>query len=107
MAAPKKKPDAQAEQIRTVLERHYLSDHPRAKVDVYRYNAGSIRVRIIDPDFTGKPLTARDTHIWEILEESLAEETLSEINLLLLLTPPETKTSLMNQEFEEPTPTRL
>jgi stress-induced morphogen len=107
MVVRRKRTDAQVEQIRDALERHYCPEHPRAKVDVYRYNSASIRVRIIDPDFAGKSLTARDTRLWEILEEALPEETLSEINLLLLLTPAEAQKSLMNQEFEDPTPTRL
>jgi hypothetical protein len=107
MAIRKKKTDTQVDRVRAALERHYLPDHPQATVDVYRYNPASIRVRVIDPDFAGKSLTARDTPVWELLEKTLPEESLAEINLLLLLTPREAKKSLMNLEFEDPTPSGL
>ncbi len=37
--------------IRETLKTYELL-HPNAKVDAYRQNSGSIRVRIIDPDFS-------------------------------------------------------
>jgi hypothetical protein len=106
MAKPKKETDPYVQAIQSHLEEEYLPDHPDAEVEVKRYNSASIRVRIIDPAFAGQNLTARDTEIWKLLE-ALPDDIRAEINLLLLLTPPETETSLMNREFENPTPTRL
>jgi hypothetical protein len=87
------------------LEREYLPEHPEAKIDVYRYNSASIRIRIIDPFFGPHRITISDNFTWPCLEK-LSEDTLSQLGLLLLLTPEETKTSLVNVEFEDPTPSR-
>jgi hypothetical protein len=106
MASAKKKSDPQVTRIQRFLETEYAPQHPHAQIDVYRYNAASIRARVIDPDFTGKDLVKRNEEIWAVLT-GLPEETRAEINLLLLITPDEVKHSLMNLEFEDPTPTRL
>ncbi len=44
--------------------------------------------------------------IWKILE-SLPESMLSQISILLLLTPEEVKGSFANMDFEDPIPSRL
>jgi hypothetical protein len=44
--------------------------------------------------------------VWEILD-TLPEDIREEISWLVLLTPDEAKTMLMNLEFEDPTPSRL
>jgi stress-induced morphogen len=105
MAAGKKKKtdDKYVRQIRDRLLREYVSRHPRAQVSVKRYNSVSVRVRIIDPDFEGMSRAERDDAVWEVLD-TLPEETREEISLLILLTPEESKTSLMNVEFENPAP---
>jgi stress-induced morphogen len=104
MAAKKNRNgDRYVEQIRAVLEAKYQPSHPNARIDVKRYNSVSVRVRIIDPDFAGRSRTDRDEEIWGILQ-SLPEDYQAEISALLLITPREAKTSLMNQEFEDPTP---
>ena len=92
--------------IREKLVADYGPRHPHAQIDVKRYNSVSVRVRILDPDFARQNRTARDTAIWDILD-TLPEETREEISMLILLTPEEAKTSLMNLEFEDPTPSRL
>lgn len=84
--------------------RQYAFLHPEAQIEVKRYNTVSVRVRIIDPDFAGLSKAERDSAIWAVLE-SLPEDTRAEISLLLLLTPQEARSSLMNLEFEDPTPT--
>ena len=48
----------------------------------------------------------RDDQIWEILGK-LSEDVQSQITLVLLLTPEETKTSFANMEYDNPTRTRL
>ncbi|MBX6316163.1 MAG: hypothetical protein IRY99_25120 [Isosphaeraceae bacterium] len=102
MARRKPSPkDAVVRQLHEALKRHYQPAHSAAKIAVKRYNSASVRVRIIDPDFEGQSLTARDDAIWEILDR-LPDEVRSEIGLLLLLTPREAETSLMNLEFEKP-----
>lgn len=103
----RKRTDRASAQILDVLRQHYLPKHPAAKVDAYRYNSASIRVRVIDRGFAKTDMTERDEEVWDILNEHLSEDVLSQISLLLLLTPEETKSSLMNQEFEHPAPSRL
>jgi hypothetical protein len=82
------------------------SAHPRAKIEITRKNSVSIRIRIIDPDFKGLDLVERDNQLWRSLEK-LPEEILSQISLLLLLTPEETQTSFANVEFEHSVPSNI
>jgi hypothetical protein len=101
-----KKTDKTVKGIRKLLEEKYLPDHSKAKIDVYRYNSASIRIRVIDPSFSGLDWIERDTFLWKTIEE-LSEDTTSQITLLLCLAPNEVGKSMMNMEFEDPTPTRL
>ncbi len=84
----------------------YRQSHPRAEIASYRQNSGSIRIRIIDPDFRGLDKALRHDQIWKILSE-LPEDTQTQITVLLLLTPEETKKSIANMDFENPIPSRL
>ncbi len=102
----KEKSDRSVEQIRECLRAEYQRDHPHAKVDVKRQNNVSIRVRVVDPDFDGMDRVDRDTALWRILDQ-LPEKVVSDVTLLLLLTPDEVPTSLANLEFENPIPSRL
>jgi hypothetical protein len=78
--------------------------------DAYRYNSASIRVRIIDPCFEGKTDDERDAMI-EPLILKLPEETQRDIINLLALAPGELKEfnrrTLLNEEFEDPSPSKL
>ncbi len=47
-----KRVDAASREVQEVLS-EYKQDHPRAIIDVYRYNPVSIRIRVIDVDFAG------------------------------------------------------
>ena len=98
--------DKYVRQIHDVLTRQYLPSHPRAKIHPKRYNSVSVRVRIIDPDFAGKSMVQRDDAAWKVLD-TLPADVREEISWLLLLTPEEVRTSLMNQEFEDPSPSVL
>lgn len=98
--------DPHVRKIRNVLQRKYASEHPRARIDVKRFNSVSVRVRVIDPDFRGKTMAERDRQLWQALHE-LPEETHSEITMLLPFTPEEADTSVMNLDFENPAPSRF
>jgi len=106
MATHDHKIDKRVQRILEVLRRKYGAEHSKAKIEAYRYNSASIRIRIIDPDFAGKDLVERDNGVAPILEE-LPEEIQSEITVLLLITPQERKRSPMSLEFDDPLPSSL
>jgi hypothetical protein len=106
VAKQKNQSDPDLELILDTLRRDYLPRHPKAKIDAYRYSPWSIRVRIIDPGLKGSRITARDGEVWDILRP-LPDDTVGQISLLILLTPQETRTSIANMEFEDPTPSQL
>ncbi len=97
--------DGQVEQVLQVLDQ-YKSKHPNAQILVCRQNSVSIRIRIVDRDFSGLDRVDREPAIWHLLK-ALPEEIFANITMLLLLTPEETEGSLANQEFEYPIPSRL
>lgn len=83
------------------------------KVDAYRYNSASIRVRVIDSRFEGCSPEQRDTLIEPHLE-NLPESTQADIISLfafapsdLQQTPKTLRQFLLNTEFEEPSPSML
>lgn len=78
--------------------RKYADAHSAAEADVYRYSPVSVRVRIIDPEFRGKTRSERHRTVWPLLYE-LDGDVLSELTMLLLLTPEEKDTSSANKEF--------
>lgn len=102
---PRGKSDPVLERIMEPL-RAYESDHPDAQIDLYRQNAVSIRVRVIDPGFAGKTKVERSHHVWNYLN-SLPDDVQSDLSTIILLTPEETKMSFANLEFEDPVPTSL
>jgi hypothetical protein len=84
----------------------YAAEHGDAEIAIYRRNPVSVRIRIIDPDFSRVSKGDRHDRIWQLLEE-LPESVQSEVSLLLLLTPAETEKSMANLEFDNPVPSRL
>ncbi len=98
--------DAYAGRVQTALEREYLPEHPGATFRAYRYNSASIRVRVIDPDFRGKSIAARERDVWRALDK-LPEPIRADISMLLLLTPEESQSSLLSAEFDEPVRSQL
>lgn len=96
---------AEVRAILDILESHKTS-HPKAEITAYRQNSGSIRIRIIDPDFRPLDKALRHDQVWELLER-LPEDIQSQITVLLLLSPDETKRSIANMDFENPIPSRL
>ena len=88
--------------------RLYDNERKRIKIDIYRYNCASIRVRIVDPSFKKLSNTQRENLVWGYLN-NLEKDARNEITMLLLITPEEKidPFSFMNREFDEPSPSRL
>jgi hypothetical protein len=83
------------------------------RVDAYRYNSASIRVRVIDPKFEGMPQEERDTLVEPHLER-LPQRTQADIVSLFTFAPSELqeipktfRQFLLNTEFEDPSPSIL
>jgi len=80
------------------------------KTDAYRYNSASIRVRVVDPRFEGLTMEERDSMVEPLLKQ-LPEEIQADIMNLITLSPSEArnsrKLSLVNLEFEDPSPSML
>jgi hypothetical protein len=94
------KKTSETRRIETILGERF------SNVEAYRYNSTSIRVRVIDEAFRKLSKTKREDIVQPLLD-SLPEKTQADIMILLLLTPEETDASLMNLEFEHPTPSQL
>ncbi len=84
-----------------------------SRVDSYRYNSASLRVRIIDARFDNMDREERDS-IAEPFIERLPENTQSDIVNLVLLSPGEFENPsesfreyMLNTEFENPSPSML
>ncbi len=83
------------------------------KVDAYRYNSASLRVRVVDQRFEGLSTEKRDALVEPILDQ-LPERTQADIVTLLTFAPSEfqptakpSREQLLNAEFEEPSPSAL
>jgi stress-induced morphogen len=83
------------------------------KVDAYRYNSASIRVRVIDSRFAGKSAADRDEMVEPHLD-GLPERTRADIVTLFTFAPSELdqamnahRAFLLNAEFEDWSPSML
>lgn len=97
---PNKRTNQRTRRIQSVLEREFDN------VEVYQYNSASVRVRVIDERFRGKSNVDREELVAPLLAE-LSDADEGYITVLLLIAPEETESSMMNAEFEHPTPSRL
>jgi stress-induced morphogen len=97
--------DLTIECIKSELER-YQADHPHSKIDLYRQNPVSVRVRVVDPEFEGRSKVERSDMVWKYLE-NLTDDCQSDISMLVLLAPDEMEKSFSNLEFEDPIPSIL
>lgn len=90
------------------VEKRLRREFPRT--DAYRYNPASLRVRVIDTRFEGLTAEQRDSLDETFLDE-LDPATQADIVNLLTLAPSERdgagRPSLMNLEFEAPSPSML
>jgi stress-induced morphogen len=101
-----KKKTPETKRIERLLSDRF-ADHPADyPPEAYRYNPASIRVRVVDESFRGKSRPEREAMVLPLLQK-LGEEVRADITVLLLLSPEEVNQSMMNLEFEEPTPSRL
>lgn len=83
------------------------------RVDAYRYNSASLRVRIVDKRFEGLDREERDAMV-EAFIDSLPSNTQADIINLVLVTPSELNTPsdtfrgfMLNTEFDNPSPSML
>ncbi len=83
------------------------------RVDAYRYNSASLRVRVIDKRFESMPREKRD-EIVEPFIDKLPPSTQADIVTLVLLAPSEFEQPsdtfrefVLNTEFEQPSPSML
>jgi hypothetical protein len=102
---PRGKSDEVIERIGLALH-DYQADHPRAQIELYRQNPVTVRVRIIDPDFAGLGKPLRNQIAWKYLSQ-LPDDVQSDISMLLLLAPDESKMSIANLEFDDPIPSGI
>lgn len=99
------KPDAIIDRLVETL-RTYQADHPDARIDLYRLNSVSVRIRIIDAGFAEQTRVERSRAVWRYLD-ALDDEAQADISALILLAPDEPQNSMMNLEFEDPSPLLL
>jgi hypothetical protein len=83
--------------------RAYEADHPNARIDLYRQNSVSVRVRIIDPDLAGRSKIDRSKEAWKYLN-LLPDDIQSDLSSLILLTPEETEGSFRQSRVRGPHP---
>ncbi len=83
------------------------------RVDSYRYNSASIRVRVIDPRFEGMPRDERERMVEEQISR-LPEDTQRDIVTIFCFAPSELakvpktfREFMLNAEFEDPSPSML
>jgi hypothetical protein len=98
--------DAEVHALKGALD-EYEAAHPGADAALYRFNPGSIRLRVIDSRFERMAKSARHADVWDFLAARVPEDTLADVSQLLTLAPMELKTSLANLEFEDPIPRRV
>ena len=97
--------NAESELVENVLGKYFQ------KVDAYRLNSASIRVRIVDEQFKGKSDRRRNQLAEKRLKE-LPKEISDDIMVLITITPeevedtPDTIHGCLNYDFENP-PTDL
>jgi hypothetical protein len=92
---------------------HKLHDAGLERVDAYRYNSASLRVRVVDKRFESIPREERDSFVEPFLD-GLPSSTQADIVTLVLLAPSELEEPsetfreyLLNTEFENPSPSML
>lgn len=107
-------PEAPRWESKTTPETRKIEERLRGagfeRVDAYRYNSASIRVRVIDPRFEGMSVLGREDLVFPVIDK-IPKRTREDILLLLIMAPSELRGRnrhiLVNQEFEHPLPSLL
>lgn len=93
--------------IEDLLRQHF------ERVDCYRYNSASIRLRVIDSSFEGLSRDERDAKVERHIE-TLPEDTQRDIITLIAIAPSDLQKSpasfrqfMTNVEFDDPSPSNL
>ena len=82
----------------------YEAERPGADAALYRQNAGSVRVRVIDRRFEGAPKARRHDDVWNLLASRVPEDTVAEVSQVLAIAPAEMRMSFSNLDVEQPIP---
>ena len=77
--------------------------HPDAEIEAYRQDSANVRLRIVDANFKGMSLMDRHNSIWASIDH-LPLGVLSQVSILLPLTPDEKTISFASQDFDDPVP---
>lgn len=99
--------DAVIESIESALNAFQIT-HPQARIELYRQNSVSVRVRIVEESFRGLSRSQREDTVWEHLN-ALEREAQNEISMLILVTPDELDDpfAFSSHDFDAPCPSRL
>ena len=98
--------DTRLDKMKRALD-EYEAEHAGSTASLYRHDLYSIRVRIIDPSFAALNRWERHQLIWKYIAEKVGEDPMHDLSILLLFAPHEVEDSIMNKEFDDPTPTDL
>ena len=102
---PQPDTDEGLRQVAGALDR-FTADHAPSSVEIYRHGRYVIRVRVVGEVFRDRSKDDRHRLVWGYLRD-LPEDTLSDISVLLLLTPDEKGSSFASFEFDDPVPARF
>jgi stress-induced morphogen len=98
---------AETRAVEDLLRQHFK------QVDAYRYNAASIRIRVINPQFEGTSREKRDAMVEQYLD-LLPLETQKDIITLITFAPSDLeqhqktfREHMLNTEFDDPSPSKL
>lgn len=95
----------ETERLERLLDEHF-PDSPKDFPRAYRYSPVSIRARVVDGRFKAMNRSEREKLVRPLIR-SLPDRIQEDLTILLLLAPDELEGSLMNREYEHPSPARL
>jgi hypothetical protein len=90
--------------VRALRERlqEYQATYPDAEIELYRSNPACIRVRVVDRRFGRMGIMDRHDHLWEFLSAGLPDDVMSQISVLLGVTPAQAKWDNYRLDFDDP-----
>lgn len=93
--------DPAVKAIKGALE-EYVTEHPGATAELYRYNSAAIRVRVTDERFDRVPFDKRHDGLWDYIRARVSDDVMSEISFLIPVTADERGHDLSSAEFDHP-----